>query len=107
MREITITNTGNRHVELEVIEISPAYRADDPEQPYWFFGVGKNKSAKRGEKMRISPHFSGHKKPTSGDKYKWVAEGTYEGTMKVRNKTNNAIYEFKFTVNAYKPSKKS
>jgi hypothetical protein len=107
MGQITITNVSNRHVELELIEITPPFRPDDAEQAFWFSGVVKRKSAKRGEKMRISPTFVGHKRQASAEKYKWVNEGAYDGSMKFRNRTTNTIYEFKFTVTAFKPGKKT
>lgn len=64
-------------------------------------------SAKRGEKIRIKPTFVGRQKATgSYSKTLWVDEGAYDGSMKLRNKINGAIYEFKFTVYAFKPGKK-
>lgn len=103
---ITITNTGNRYVELELVELTPAYDKNDAGQRYWF-NVGKRMSAKRGEKIRINPTFVGRQRSTvSHQKTLWVDEGTHEGSMKLRNKANGAIYEFKFTVYAFKPGKK-
>ena len=104
---ITITNTGNRYVELELVEITPAYDKNDPEQRYWFIDVKQRSSAKRGEKIRLKPTFVGRQKSTgSYSRREWVDEGTHEGSMKLRNTTNGAIYEFKFTVHAFKPGKK-
>ena len=104
---ITITNTGNRYVELELVELTPGYDKDDAEQRFWFSDVSKRMSAKRGEKIRIKPTFVGRQKYIrSYQKVLWVDEGTYEGTLKLRNRANGAIYEFKFTVYAFKPGKK-
>lgn len=104
---ITITNTGNRHVELELVELTPGYDKNDAGQRYWFIDVSKRMSAKRGEKIRIKPTFVGRQRSTgSHSKTLWVDEGAYDGSMKLRNKANGAIYEFKFTVHAYKPGKK-
>lgn len=104
---ITITNTGNRYVELELVELTPAYNKNDPEQRYWFIDVRKRMSAKRGEKIRIKPTFVGQQRATgSYAKREWVDEGTYDGSLKLRNTATGAIYEFKFTVHAFKPGKK-
>ena len=104
---ITITNTGNRYVELELVELTPGFDKNDPEQRYWFIDVSERMSAKRGEKIRIKPTFVGRQKATTSHaKREWVDEGTHEGSMKLRNTANGAIYEFKFTVYAFKPGKK-
>jgi hypothetical protein len=107
MGVIKIRNHGNRYTYLDLVEISPAYRKDDPLQPFWFTGVVKGTSAKRGGTMTLQPIFVGRQRSTgSHSPTPWVAEGTYEGVMKMKNRANGAIYEFKFTVHAFNPSSK-
>jgi hypothetical protein len=102
---ITIINRTNKVRAIEVGEISPAYDPDDAQQPFWFGDVQKRLLHLRpGAKLRLKPAFVGRKRATrSYDPRPWVAPGTYEGTLIVRDKTGGDELRFTMTVFAYKP----
>lgn len=100
---ITIVNHTNRHRTLEYLEISPAFNADDLQQPYWFTGGEGSLNAEPGKKYTLIPQFMGRRKASRQyARRPWVSPGTHEGTMKLRDKATGTVYEFKFIVKAYK-----
>lgn len=105
--QITIVNRSGKHQIMEFVEISPACNADDPQQLFWFGDVGKeDKSAGPGEKISLGPYFVGRKRATTSHAPRpWVAPGTYEGTLRLRDKATGEEYRFSMTVYAYKPGR--
>lgn len=102
---VTIVNRSGKVRALEVVEISPAYNPDDPQQPFWFGDVKKRELHLRpGAKLTLKPTFVGRKRATrSYDPRPWVDPGTYEGTMLLRDKTGGDELRFTMTIFAYKP----
>ncbi len=103
---LTIVNQTNQRRVLEYVEISPAYDADDLQQPYWFTGLGKeNLIAEPGRKYKLTLHFIGRRKASKSYAHRpWVSPGVHEGTMKLRDKVTGEIYEFKISVHAHTAS---
>jgi hypothetical protein len=100
---ITIVNRTRRPRTLEYLEISPAFNADDLQQPYWFTGGEGSVQVAPGRKLTLIPQFIGRKKASRQyARRPWVSPGTHEGTMKLRDKATGTVYEFKFIVKAYK-----
>jgi hypothetical protein len=100
---ITIANRTNRPRTLEYVQISPAFNPDDLQQPYWFTGGEGSLNAEPGKKYTLIPQFIGRRKASRQyARRPWVSPGTHEGTMKLRDKATGTVYEFKFTVRAYK-----
>lgn len=103
---VTITNRTNKYRTLEVVGVSPAYDPDNPDQPFWFGSVEPKQDVhiKPGGKLSLQPTFNGRTRHRqSYDRGTWVAPGTYEGTMIVRDKTGGEEYRFTMTIFAYKP----
>lgn len=102
---ITIVNRTNKYRTMEIVGVSPNYDPNNPQQPFWFTDVRPRKVQIRpGGKLSLKPLFVGRMRSTrSHGPTPWVAPGTYEGTMILRDKTGGAEHRFTMTVFAFKP----
>jgi hypothetical protein len=101
----TVVNRSGQYHELETIEVSPDCKDQTSNSQYCFSGPNhKIIQARPGRKSHFEVRFVGHR---YGNGLPKIDEGTYEGTMKMRDKPSGRIYEFSMTVHAFKPRKQS